>query len=702
MARSKANKRKRAAAQENSDSKYKRAKLDDPDTEEYSPEDGEVLSDSPASDRSSVMSLRPWKPNITQVRRQEQKEQRAAETKRSQEQAEAREQAEEPAAVYPTTLLLGKNPIKTLERLSRNPTGVRDMAPRLDTLYHNSSQSIWKEVIDREMNDGLRQELQLQQDLTPTLSPREVLLNIATNGSSFVAINGPRHREHAKAVLAAYVGRAETAWSYNGRVRPENRLSSRTAIPTYDSGMVQDDGSASEASYDPPPAFNSINQTAAANNSSTSNLPPLSSYPKASASRAPPPAPHPESTTAASNTKAKAGKPFLSEDNALHLLAQSPDNIIGNLRIFPNGLEYRMLALKLNELHRSSPDQARIGLKGKLRKAIEKREKFEGRHLSTVELVLEAAIKESEHMKPAKKYLTKYARRAENGRYYADPPPQAETRFSSPSADDEDDGDSDAGMAEDDEAETEASYDPPAAFTAVTRPATSAPSDPKFSSAASFTPTLKVHELSPHDRDLQERYFNASPESDVHCLCCAALGHLADFCPARVCAHCQSDTHFSSACPTHIKCARCRRRGHKARDCKSLTSIAPGGPNDPCDYCGGYGHVEEVCSSLWRSYAPDPATVKKIPSHEMVRACFNCGMAGHFGGDCPDLPRFLAESKGRPPWCGEWARAFTFEEGGDDDAGVGVMGEYGANRVNPSSSYGRQAWQVGLLDDGRD
>ncbi|KAK3714442.1 hypothetical protein LTR37_007748 [Vermiconidia calcicola] len=138
---------------------------------------------------------------------------------------------------------------------------------------------------------------------------------------------------------------------------------------------------------------------------------------------------------------------------------------------------------------------------------------------------------------------------------------------------------------------------------------------------------LTLKDLPEHEQLRQCRYFNIYHhehqqqrqcrdfiidhlDAVIRCLSCGKQGHMEDDCPELTCTHCGAfDEHFSGACPRHIKCGRCRRRGHDAVHCMSLRRVEAGGPGDPCDVCGGGGHAEEECSRLWRTYVPSESNI---------------------------------------------------------------------------------------------
>lgn len=160
---------------------------------------------------------------------------------------------------------------------------------------------------------------------------------------------------------------------------------------------------------------------------------------------------------------------------------------------------------------------------------------------------------------------------------------------------------------------------------------------------------LALSEISSYDQTLQLRYFRISNGSDmVRCLRCGEQGHMAATCPTKKCALCHTDLHSQARCPKARKCSRCRKRGHDGRTC-GRPSVPAGGIGDECDLCGRTGHIEDECHSLWCSFSPDDGPLKTIPDALMIKGCYNCGSAKHWGDDCSILPGFLAEKRSLNP-----------------------------------------------------
>ncbi|KAI7481117.1 hypothetical protein KC357_g2532 [Hortaea werneckii] len=203
---------------------------------------------------------------------------------------------------------------------------------------------------------------------------------------------------------------------------------------------------------------------------------------------------------------------------------------------------------------------------------------------------------------------------------------------------------------------------------------------------------IRLYEASEGEQELQHRYFHIEgTAAHVRCLSCGEEGHVVDTCPENTCKHCGAiEDHFAGACPTFVKCGRCRQRGHDSRTCTNQSKPA-GGRSDPCDICQDVDHVEEECPKLWRWYEPQENSVVKIPNSAMIKTCYNCGSVSHWGDDCPPLPDFIRDKLHfNRNWSARYASNFIDAEAGNARLGRSAGGG------------GGQAWQLAALNDMRD
>ncbi|RMZ15615.1 hypothetical protein D0860_01517 [Hortaea werneckii] len=206
---------------------------------------------------------------------------------------------------------------------------------------------------------------------------------------------------------------------------------------------------------------------------------------------------------------------------------------------------------------------------------------------------------------------------------------------------------------------------------------------------------IRLYEASEEQQELQHRYFHIEgTAAHVRCLSCGEEGHVVDTCPENTCKHCGAfEDHFSRACPTFVKCGRCRQRGHDSRTCRNQSKPA-GGRLDPCDICQDTDHVEEECPKLWRWYEPQENTVLKIPNSAMIKTCYNCGSVSHWGDDCSRLPDYIRDKLHfNRNWSARYASNFIDAEAGNARLGRSAGGGGGG---------GGQAWRLAALNDMRD
>ncbi|KAK1060155.1 hypothetical protein LTR74_012073 [Friedmanniomyces endolithicus] len=222
--------------------------------------------------------------------------------------------------------------------------------------------------------------------------------------------------------------------------------------------------------------------------------------------------------------------------------------------------------------------------------------------------------------------------------------------------------------------------------------------DPELRSASPDDGRPRVRDLGREDREMQATYFLLTdPEAIARCLSCGEVGHLDYVCPQNTCKHCgMTDEHALDACPTIRKCSKCRGRGHAHYDC-DRRAVRGGGVSDPCDICGGTGHVEEECSGLWRTIGKvdSQRPVRKIPVEMMRKACYNCGSDSHWGDDCDSLPHFLLEQVGEG---GTWSARNADQYVDYGEAGPPQQQDHGRNR-GARRSPPPQAYQLQQFDD---
>lgn len=188
-----------------------------------------------------------------------------------------------------------------------------------------------------------------------------------------------------------------------------------------------------------------------------------------------------------------------------------------------------------------------------------------------------------------------------------------------------------------------------------------------------------VSELSPEDQTLQYRYFRLSGEDQIRCLSCGTAGHTKASCPANKCTHCTSTKHFSRLCPLINKS-------------DSFKTSEP-----PCSLCNDMWHADEWCPDVWTTFKPSRDAVRKVPPEHMSVTCYNCGGNGgkgkpHWGDDCPDQPKFLAEMITFDTWSSKNANRYIVNDG-DSSMDEGEVEDDG--RMNGGGSV--QAYQRAQL-----
>ncbi|KAK6441963.1 hypothetical protein LTR95_001798 [Oleoguttula sp. CCFEE 5521] len=207
---------------------------------------------------------------------------------------------------------------------------------------------------------------------------------------------------------------------------------------------------------------------------------------------------------------------------------------------------------------------------------------------------------------------------------------------------------------------------------------------------------LQLGDLSPEDQALQYRYFGLSDLGDSpYCLCCGEQGHHESTCPAAVCQHCHSGSHFSRRCPTHSKCERCRQRGHSSLSCSNHSKVA-GAPGDECDVCGKGGHAEEQCAELWTTFKIDPEGFVPVSRRSILVSCYNCGKANdHWGDDCKTLPDYVIKDIMHDTWSAVNAERYILAA----EKTVGRNRDHGEEESMHGRDGGIQAHQLAQLGD---
>lgn len=143
--------------------------------------------------------------------------------------------------------------------------------------------------------------------------------------------------------------------------------------------------------------------------------------------------------------------------------------------------------------------------------------------------------------------------------------------------------------------------------------------------------------------ELQKKYFpvyNGNPFIP-RCLCCGEIDHTTSTCPALICAHCESDQHFSHACIRNHRCEKCGEKGHVKLVCNAKLGLAPG-EKIGCNICLATDHDECDCHMIWRTYKV-PDLVKKVD--DITMNCYSCGSMSHMGDEC-GLRRQISKADG--------------------------------------------------------
>ncbi|KAK3378599.1 hypothetical protein B0H63DRAFT_525817 [Podospora didyma] len=130
--------------------------------------------------------------------------------------------------------------------------------------------------------------------------------------------------------------------------------------------------------------------------------------------------------------------------------------------------------------------------------------------------------------------------------------------------------------------------------------------------------------------EYRDTYFPGVAADAIFCVMCASHGHISAECPQMACRFCHTQDHRSHGCSTRQRCSKCKQLGHSRKQCREKLAL----PKEEmvCALCDSQGHTEAYCARLWRTFLPNPETVKKV--NALLVYCYSCGGEGHYGPEC--------------------------------------------------------------------
>ncbi|KAK4131206.1 hypothetical protein BT67DRAFT_451917 [Trichocladium antarcticum] len=184
---------------------------------------------------------------------------------------------------------------------------------------------------------------------------------------------------------------------------------------------------------------------------------------------------------------------------------------------------------------------------------------------------------------------------------------------------------------------TSAAAEPPSMESAPTQPGAATPSPPSAAASAGVE-NASIGPPDEGDAEYREKYFPGIGPDETFCRMCASRSHNSSGCPKTVCRFCCDPGHRSFSCPSRRRCTKCKQSGHVKEDCHEKLALSPG--EMECAFCQSHDHMDESCHELWRSFSPNPDTVRKVRS--LPISCYCCGRQGHYGPACglnPQRPK---------------------------------------------------------------